>query len=469
MLKIYNTLTRQLEDFKPLVPNQVTFYSCGPTVYDYQHIGNLRAAVNNDIYKRVLEYNGYDVKHIINITDVGHLTSDADQGEDKMMKALKREGLDASYDSMLQLAQKYTNAFQEDLRALNVENPEKWTAATDHIQEMINLVQSLINKGYVYETSTAFYFDTSKFPDYGQIANLKEMEIEEGARIEVDSEKKNSTDFAVWIKAVGDNAHHVMTWDAPFCDVKGFPGWHIECSAMSMKYLGDTIDIHSGGVEHIGVHHPNEIAQSEAATGKKFVNYWLHNEHLRLQEGKMSKSLGNTILLSDLIKEGFNPLAFRYLILQAHYRSHMTFSKEALQDAQNGLENVYKKVRALGDEIGEVAVTYQERFLEALNDDFNTPKALAVFQEVLKDQELSNEDKKATVLDFDKVLGLGLADLKSEVEQVDIPQEIIDLAEERLEAKENKEYDLADEIRLQLSGLGWDIKDTPEGYELKKK
>lgn len=468
MIKLFNTLTRQYEEFAPQKPSEVTFYSCGPTVYDYQHIGNLRAALHNDIYKRVLEYNGFNVYHIINITDVGHLVSDADEGEDKMLKGLKREGLDASFDSMLKLADKYTQAYLEDIQSLNIEMPRKWTKATEHIQDMIMLIETLIKKGYVYETSTAFYFDTAKFPDYGKLANLQNMNIEEGARVHVDEEKRNPTDFAVWIKAVDDNAGHVMVWNAPFSDTAGFPGWHIECSAMSMKYLGETLDIHSGGVEHIGVHHTNEIAQSQAATGKPFARYWLHNEHLILPEGKMSKSLGNSVLLSDVINHGIHPLAFRYLVLQVHYRSPMTFSFTALQDANNGLQAIYKKVAQLGDEIGSVADVYQERFMEAVNDDFNTAKALAVFHEVLKDSELENADKRATLLDFDRVLGLGLVHVQKEAEY-EIPDEIQVLARERWEAKQHKDFGLADDIRLQLIGKGWEVKDTSDGYEIRKK
>ncbi len=465
MMKIYNTLTRQLEEFVPTTPGVVTLYSCGPTVYDYQHIGNLRAAVNNDIYKRIFEYNGYEVKHVINITDVGHLVSDADAGEDKMVKALKREGLDFSVDSMLKLAEKYTQAYWEDLRELNIEMPMNWPRATEHVQEMIALIEALIAKGYVYETSTAFYFDTAQFANYGKLANLDKMQIEEGARVDVDDEKRNPTDFAVWIKAVGDNAGHVMVWDAPFSDDKGFPGWHIECSAMSMKYLGETIDVHSGGVEHIGVHHTNEIAQSEAATGKPFVKYWLHNEHLRLPEGKMSKSEGNAILLKDLIAQGYNPLAFRYLVLQAHYRSHLTFSMDALTDAQNGLDNLYSKVIALGDEIGEVHEGYREQFLAAINDDFATPQALAVAWEVVKDKEMNAADKRATLLDFDRVFGLRLADAQEA--SYEIPDVIRALADERLAAKQAKDFKRSDEIRDELAANGWEVRDTAEGYELK--
>jgi cysteinyl-tRNA synthetase len=464
---VYNTLTRELEVFTPQHPPVVTFYSCGPTVYDYQHIGNLRSVIANDTYKRVLEYNGYQVRHISNITDVGHLVSDADKGEDKMVKALKREGLDQSVDSMLKLAQKYTEQYLKDLEALNVEMPEQWAKATDHITEMIEIVQGLIKKGIVYETSTAFYFDTAQFPGYGALAKLKIEEQEAGARVEVDSEKRNPSDFAVWMKAVGDNAGHVMVWDAPFCNEKGFPGWHIECSAMSMKYLGETIDIHSGGIDHIPVHHTNEIAQSEAYTGKKFVHYWLHNEFLVVKGDKMSKSAGTFVTLSQLIEKGFTPLAYRYMLLQGSYRSPLNFTFEALGDAQRGLLHLEEKIRTLGNEEGKVSVRYQKQFQDAINNDFNTPQALAVLQEMLKDTSVSNEDKRATVNDFDQVLGLGLVDVRKIA--VMIPQVIITRADQRLEAKAQKDYVKADALRDQIAEDGWLVKDTPEGYTLEPK
>jgi len=467
-MKIFNTYSRKLEEFKPLNKGVVTFYSCGPTVYDYAHIGNLKKYVNDDIIARTFEFNGYKVKHVTNITDVGHLVGDADDGEDKMVKALKREKLDFTSESMLKLAGMYTEAFMKDLKALNIETPDVMPKATDHVKEMIEIVQGLIDKGYVYETSTAFYFDTSKFKNYGKLGNLREDDQQAGARVEVDPEKKNPFDFAVWMKAVGKNEQHVMNWPAPFYPGKGFPGWHIECSAMAMKHLGQTIDIHSGGIDHIQVHHTNELAQSEAYTDKPFVKYWVHNEFLVLDKGKMSKSAGTFIRLQDLIDKGYDPLAYRYLLLQAHYRSPINFSFESLDDAQNGVNNLREKVLALGgDTNARINQEYVERFKELLNNDFDTPRALTVVFEVLKDKELSNEEKKGTILKMDEVLGLGLGDLK--VEEIEVPTRMHELAQARLEAKSNKDYQKADELRLEIEAEGWVVEDGKDGeYKLRK-
>lgn len=466
MIKLFNTYTRKLEDFKPLNKSKVTFYACGPTVYDYAHIGNLRAYIFDDLVRRTLKLNGYKVEEAINITDVGHLVTDADEGEDKMVKAIRREGLDFSVASMMKLAQKYTDEFVKNIRDLNIELPEQMPKATDHVPEMIEIIQGLIDNGYVYETSTAFYFDTSKFPDYGTLGNLDQDELKAGARIDVDPEKKNPFDFSVWMKAVGKNANHVMVWSAPFSKEKGFPGWHIECSAMSMKYLGQTIDIHAGGIDHIKVHHTNEIAQSTAYTNKQFVRYWLHNEFVVLDKGKMSKSAGTFIRLQDLIDKGYDPLAYRYLLLQAHYRSPIMFSYQSLDDAQNGLNNLRDKFLSLGKKSGKVNKEYVQLFTEAMNIDFDSPKALAIFHKALKDKALTDPEKRATLLAFDKVLGLGLADLKQAENK--IPEEIQELAERRLLAKKSKDFDGADILRREIFEKGWEIKDTKDGYELKK-
>ena len=466
MLKVYNTLDRKIEEFKPINPDSVSFYTCGPTVYDYAHIGNLRAYLSADIIERTLEYLGFNVKHVINITDVGHLVSDADEGEDKMLKGLKREGLDKSIESMVKLAQIYTDKFIENLEDLNIEMPTKWTKATEYVPEMIEIVADLIEKGIVYETSTAFYFDTSQYKDYAKLGNLQLDELKAGARIEVDEEKRNPADFAVWLKAKDDNEGHLMVWEAPFSDVMGFPGWHIECSAMAMKELGETIDIHSGGIDHIQVHHTNEIAQSEAHTGKHFVNYWLHNEFLILDKGKMSKSDGSFITLQTVIDKGINPLAYRYLLLQAHYRSPLTFTWESLEDAGRGLNTIRDRFLALGVEDGNVNEQYQQEFESAVEDDFNTPKGLAVFQQALKDANLSDADKRATLIGMDRVLGLGLVDWKEEV--FEVPAEIKALADERLEAKKGKDYETADALRDKIATSGWVVEDVPGGYNLKK-
>lgn len=484
MIKVFNTYTRKLEEFIPQNPPLVTFYACGPTVYDYAHIGNLRAYISSDTIRRVLEFNGYKVKEVINITDVGHMTSEAEEGEDKMMKAIKREGLDVSVASMLKLAQLYTDEFMKNLKALNILTPEVMPRATEHVKEMISIIEELIKKEYVYETSKGFYFDTAKFADYGTLGNLNSDSLKAGARIEVDPEKRNPFDFAVWIKAVGEHEHHLMLWDAPFSSVKGFPGWHIECSAMSMKYLGETLDIHSGGIDHIQVHHTNENAQSVGATGKQFVKYWMHNEFVVMKSAdpstslvagnkddieatKMSKSAGTFIRLQDLIEKGYDPMAYRYLLLQAHYRSPIVFSFESLDSAQTGLNNLREKILALGDLVGTPEPRYIEGFKDVINVDFDTPKGLAMVYAVLKDKALTDSVKKATVLAMDEVLGLNLVALKNE--SVEIPPEVIDLAEQRVAAKKMKDFALCDILRDKISELGFEIMDTKDGYEIKKK
>lgn len=473
MIKVFNTYTRKLEVFEPQNPPVVTFYACGPTVYDYAHIGNLRAYIFDDTIRRVLEFNGYKVKEVINITDVGHMTSDAEAGEDKMMKAIKREGLDVSVTSMLKLAQMYTDEFMNNLKALNVLTPEVMPRATEHVKEMISIIEELIKKEYVYETSKGFYFDTAKFTDYGTLGNLNSDSLKAGARIEVDPEKRNPFDFAVWIKAVGENAHHLMLWEAPFSSVKGFPGWHIECSAMSMKYLGETLDIHAGGIDHIQVHHTNENAQSVGATGKQFVKYWMHNEFVVIKKenedeaGKMSKSAGTFIRLQDLIEKGYDPLSYRYLLLQAHYRSPIVFSYESLDSAQTGLNNLREKVLSLGELTGLPDQRYIDGFKDVINVDFDTPKGLAMVFAVLKDKALTESVKKATVLAMDAVLGLNLIALKQE--KLEVPAEVVELAEQRIAAKKMKNFELADELRLRIAILGFEVMDTKDGFEIKKK
>ena len=463
---LYNSLTKKKEVFVPIDPKEAKLYTCGMTVYDYAHIGHGRKYVMDDILKRVLIYNGYKVKHVQNVTDVGHLVSDADEGEDKMMKGLKREGLDFSVDSMLKLANIYTDTFMENLKDLNIQTPDVMPKATEHVKEMIEIVDGLIKKGYVYETSTSFYFDTSKFPNYSKLGNLNLDELNTEARIEGDDEKRKAADFSVWMKALGKNAHHVMVWDAPFSSVKGFPGWHIECSAMAMKHLGQQIDIHSGGIDHIKVHHTNEIAQSEGFTDKQFVKYWVHNEFLVLTTGKMSKSEGTFVTLNELKDKGFKPMAYRFLCLQAHYRSPLTFSFESLQDAQNGLENLYDKIINLGDHKGNVDQKYLAEFKEIINQDFDTAKGLALVFLILKDNKLSDADKKATVFELDKVLGLGLDSIKIEKEEA--PTRVVELANERLKAKQSKDFDLADKLREEIAKDGWIIEDNKDGFVLKR-
>jgi len=458
---LYNTLTRKKEEFKSIKPKKVGLYACGPTVYNYAHIGNLRTYIFEDILKRVFVYNGYKVKHIENITDVGHLVSDADEGEDKMMKALKREGLMPGVESLLVLADKYTKAFQRDNNLLNIFAPDKWTKATDHIKEMIKLIQRIEKNGYTYQTDDGVYFDTAKLADYGKLAGLDKIKQKAGARVDVNLQKKNPTDFALWIKAVGENKSHVMQWGSPWGS--GFPGWHIECSAMSMKYLGELFDIHCGGIDHIPVHHVNEIAQNQGATKKKVVNYWCHGEFLVLDSGRMGKSVGNLITLQTLIDKGFDPMAYRYLTLQTHYRQKLTFSWEALTAADNALKNLLGAVAEYKDSRTN-CVEYEEKFLTAINDDLNMPQALAVLWDLIKDNKIESLAKRKTILKFDEILGLGLAGAKKE----EIPAEIKKIAEARQKAREKKDWAVSDQLRGEIEEKGYIIEDVQNNFIIKK-
>ncbi|MCX6740357.1 MAG: cysteine--tRNA ligase [Candidatus Parcubacteria bacterium] len=458
-MKLYNTLTRTIEEFKPIKDKKVGLYTCGPTVYNFAHIGNLRTYIFEDILKRVLQYNGYKVKHVMNITDVGHLTGDRDMGEDKQEKAAQKEGKTA-----WEIADFYTQAFKKDLADLNIIEPDIWCKATDNIPEQIDLIEKLEAKGYTYKISDGIYFDTSKFQDYTKLSHQKLADLQEGARVEVNEEKRNPTDFALW-KFSPKDAKRQMEWDSPWGI--GFPGWHIECSAMSMKFLGRELDIHCGGVDHIAVHHTNEIAQSEAATGKKFFNYWIHGEFLNIAGGKkMAKSADNFLTLENVfIKQGINPLAYRYASFLTHYRKPMEYNEEGVQAALNAMGNLIKQVIGLGKKVGEINIDYKNKFLEVLNDDLNMPQAIAVVQKMLK-SDLSDADKLATILDFDKVLGLGLDKVKKE--QIEIPKEVQELVKEREEARKNKDWGKSDELRDKIWKLGYLIEDTPDKTVIKK-
>jgi cysteinyl-tRNA synthetase len=453
MLKLYNTLSREVEEFKPISKDSVGLYTCGPTVYNHVHIGNLRTFVFEDILKRVLKYNGYKINHVMNITDVGHLTDDADQGEDKMEKGAKREG-----KSAWDIAQQYTDAFLEDVRDLNILQPNTWSKATDHIDEQIEMVQELVDKGFTYETSDGIYFDTTKIDDYGDLVQLAKQSLQAGARVDM-GEKKNQHDFALW-KFSGDEERQ-MEWDA--FGKKGFPGWHIECSAMSRKYLGDHFDIHCGGVDLAPVHHTNEIAQTEAATGKKpWVNYWCHGEFLLINDGKMAKSGDNFVTLDTLKEKDIDPIAYRYFLLQAHYRKQLNFSWEALEAAQNGLANL----RGLVSKIDEHAARdphVREKFFEAVNDDLNMPEALAVVWSALKENKIDVE----MVVEFDKVLGLKLHDPNKK--SVEITDEVQSLLDERQKARDEKDWGKSDELRDKIAELGFDVKDTDDGQQVSSK
>ena len=463
-LQLFNTLNRKKELFVPLNDKQVGLYTCGPTVYAYMHLGNLRSFLFEDILKRTLLFNGYKVKHVMNITDVGHLTSDADTGEDKMLKGAQRE-----HKTVWQIADFYTKAFVSDCKKLSLLPPKILCKATDHIKEQITLIRKLEKKGFTYLAGGNVYFDTSKLSDYGKLAQL-DLKAETKARVEKDPNKKNSHDFVLWFTK-SKFQEQEMKWNSPYG--AGYPGWHLECSAMSMKYLGGQFDIHCGGIDHIPVHHTNEIAQSEAAIGRKpWVKYWLHNEFLVLAEGKrMGKSEGNILTISILEAQGFHALDYRYFCLGTHYRTPLTFSYEAMSGAKNARKKLVEKVlelkKAKQNEPTnlDLAEYYLEQFTQQINDDLNTPQALATMWEMLKDEGFSAKEKYQLLLKFDAVFGLGLKKVKEEK----IPPQVIKLAEERLTARNNKDWKKADELRQKITALGYTIGDTKEGYEVKKK
>jgi cysteinyl-tRNA synthetase len=472
MLKLYNTFTRKKEVLRPITGKKVGMYACGPTVYDYAHIGNLRTYIFEDVLRRTLQYNGFEVRHVMNITDVGHLVSDSDEGEDKMSKALKREGKPLTIEAMTELGEFYAERFKEDIAKLNILEPHVWCAATAHIKEQIELIKRLEKKGFTYVITDGVYFDISKFADYGKLGQLDMKDkSEEHARIAINPEKKHFRDFALW------KFNNDLGWESPWG--KGFPGWHIECSAMSMKYLGKSFDIHCGAEDHIRVHHTNEIAQSEAATGKQFARFWLHGAFLTLGDAKMAKSAGSFITLRDLEEKRYNPLAYRLLVFGTHYRKPMKFTWEALDGARNGLEHLYNQIsNLLGragksqtcptarrvSNIGKINNEYKKKFIEKINDDLNIPQALAVAQDLLK-SDLSAEDKLATVLDFDKVLGLGL-DKAGAAEE--LPDEVQKLIDEREEARKNEDWEKSDKLREQIKALGYSVEDTSQGPKIRK-
>jgi len=445
-LKIYNTLTRKKEVFKPLKKSQVGLYGCGPTVYWYQHIGNLRRYIFEDILVRVLQFNNYKVKHIINVTDVGHLTSDADEGEDKIEKAAKKESKTAK-----EISKHYFSVFENDLKKLNILIPDKWTWATEHIKEQINLIKALEEKGYTYKTSDGIYFDTSKFKRYGDFARLNVKGLQAGKRVAV-GEKKNKTDFALW-KFSKKPGVRQQEWKSSWGI--GFPGWHIECSAMSSKYLGRQFDIHTGGIDHINVHHTNEIAQSECALDvHPWVKYWMHSNHLVLKKGKMSKSKGDILTISELSKKGFEPLAFKYLCLLTHYRKKLVLSDEVLKSAQNTYTKLKNILQSLRND-KKTNKKYLKEFTDAVNNDLNTPKALQVLWKMLRDEDAKG--KLNAIKEMDKVLGLKLL----EKEKIKIPKEIQKLVEMIKGVRIKKEWDKADELKKKVDEKGYKVIDTP--------
>lgn len=495
-LRLFNTMGRKMEEFVPIQEGKCGFYGCGPTVYNYAHIGNLRAYVFLDLLDRTLTYLGYDIKHVMNITDIGHLTGDADAGEDKMLKTAKERG-----QSVLEIAKFYTDAFFNDIDRLNIRRPDVICKATEHIDEMIALIKRLEENGHTYMSGGNLYFDISTFPEYGKLAMLNLDDLKAGARIDVDQNKRNPYDFVLWFtKSKFEN--QALVWDSPWG--KGYPGWHIECSAMSMKYLGEQFDIHTGGIDHIPIHHTNEIAQSEGATGKKWVNYWLHNEFLVIAKdkdndgGKMSKSSGNFLTLQLLIDKGYEALDYRFFLLGAHYRSQVAFSWDAMDSAKNArkalIQRTSKKIaqsveelgsipsmeQILQTKIGEAGKKWIDEFTKALENDLATPKALSMLQGVIKDKELSAMEVLAVVAKMDSVTALSLIDSAIEMYKTEkdnentasddscLDAEMQKLIAERNEAKKQKNYARADEIRNDLANRGIVLVDTPQGTIWKK-
>jgi len=455
-MKLYNTLTRQLEEFVPINEKIIGIYSCGPTVYWNQHVGHMYAYVQWDTMVRALRYQNYDVKWVMNITDVGHLTSDEDAGEDKMEKGAKREGL-----TVWQIADKYIAQFKESMGFLNISEPNVLCRATEHISEQIDLIKKIEANGFAYKTKTGLVFDTGKFVDYAKFANLNLSEQDAGARVVVDEDKKNPWDFLLWVT---NQPEHIMKWDSPWG--VGFPGWHIECTAMSTKYLGAQFDIHTGGIEHIPVHHTNEVAQAFGAFGRQTANYWLHNNWLLINGEKMSKSLGNNILASDLVVKGYDPLALRYLILTSHYRQGMNFTWESLVAAGTALKRLRNKFNEVKG-TGRIDEGYKTEFLNAINDDLNFSKALALIWTLLDDKNVSAEDKLATILDFDRVLGLDLGKT-DKTEEMEIPEEIKKLVEKREKLRKEKKFAEADKIRSKISDLGFKVSDSAGEQKITK-
>lgn len=462
MLELYNTLSRKKEEFVPLNKDFVGMYSCGPTVYSYAHIGNLRTYIFMDLIRRALKFNGYKIKGVLNITDVGHLTYDSDDGEDKMAKASREQ-----QKSPTEIADFYTKIFFTDLDKLNIEKPEIIAKATDHIQEMIDYVVALENGGFGYETKDGIYFDIAKFPRYGSLSGAKLDDQIAGARVEVNDEKRHPADFAIWKKA---EPNHIMQWQSPWG--MGYPGWHIECSAMSQKYLGEHFDIHSGGVDHIPIHHENEIAQNEALNDEKSVNFWMHGEFMLVDGGKMSKSLGNIYTIAQLEEKGYSALDFRFFCLNAHYRKKLNFTFEGLNAAKVSRErleqNLYQHKISDKKTDKKVLEEYKTQFRDAINDDLNAPLALGVLFSMVKEEK--SKDIYNLALEFDKVLGMSLDKVSAHQTEPknDYPEAVEKLLKERAQAKKDKDFALADKIRADITALGYSVLDTREGVKVTK-
>ena len=465
-MKLYNTLTRKKETFTPIDGKTAKIYTCGPTVYFSAHIGNMRAYIFTDILKKTLELAGFDVLDVMNITDVGHLTSDADDGEDKMEQTAKAQGVNPA-----EIAKKYTDEYMRDCKKLNIRDAKIIAPATAYIDQMIEFIKGLEAKGFTYITSDGVYFDASKFADYAKLSRAKIEGNRAGARIDL-GEKRNINDFALW-KFLGTNA--LQRWKSPWSEW-GCPGWHLECSAIALNYLGESFDIHTGGVDHIPIHHTNEIAQTQSLTGKKMCNFWCHNEFMQVDSGKMGKSLGNAYTLTQLEERGFAPMHFRYFVLQANYRSILNFTFEGLKSAQTAYQNIVSllakhnvspEAKQATSEINK----FWEQFRDAMLDDLNTPKAIAVLWSTLKLPP--SRDIYDLIIKMDETLSLGLADavtqyIKNAGTSDDIPQNIEELAKQRLVAKQNKDWATADNIRNQITSQGYEVMDTKDGYTIKK-
>ena len=484
-IHLYNTMGREKQVFTPIESGKVSMYHCGPTVYNYAHIGNLRAYVFADVLRRVMEFNGYEVKQVMNITDIGHLVGDGDLGDDKMTKALVREGMELTLQNMLAIGEKYTKAFLEDLGKLNIQKPHHLPRASDHVQEDIDIIEALFKKDLVYQTSDGLYFDTQKDSGYGKLRGESHNHDDEHARISENSEKKHPYDFALW------KLDNKKGWGSPWG--QGFPGWHIECSGMSMRYLGKHFDIHTGGIDHISVHHTNEIAQSENAYEGAKVNYWMHNNFLNLSSGKMAKSGDGFITLRTVIEKGIHPLAYRYLLLQGHYRSEIAFSWESLEAAQKGLMALHEKIQYFfNDTIGlpdleklkdtqYLQSSYIKNIKKAFNDDFNTAKALGELHSMFKDSEIPDGQKFQIAAFADHVLGLGLANgnMYLELQVLDtnnnpmvmseLPDNIQNILKRRKQAREDKDWKGSDELRDELTSKGYEVKDRESGQEIFEK
>ena len=464
-LRLYNTAGRQLQEFVPLQSGRVGLYCCGPTVYNYPHIGNLRTYVFEDVLRRVLERNGYDVTHVMNVTDVGHLTDDADEGEDKMLVGARERGM-----TVWEIANFFTRAFFTDAQKLGIVRPTVVCRATEHIPDMIELVSRLEQRGLTYQADGNVYFSIDAFPRYGELALLDRAELKAGARIEVDAAKRNPRDFVLWFTQ-GKFEHQSMQWDSPWG--RGYPGWHLECSAMSMRYLGEQFDIHCGGVDHVNVHHTNEIAQSEGATGRPWVNYWLHGEFLIVPSGRMGKSEGNMITLATLEEQGYHPLDYRYFLFSAHYRTQLTFSPEALDAARSARSSLVEQIAGLFDEspdgsateLGEPALQALARVDDAFNDDLNAPKALGILRAFLKETDVPAADRLAVALEADSVFGLDLAHARSD--RTELAPELAEMIAERERARSARDFARADELREQLRESGVLVEDTPAGTKWK--